>query len=136
MTMTGGCLCGELRFEVTGDVRMRGLCLCHTCQKLSGGAGNLFIGVEDSSFRYLQGEPQRFASPLKAQAPTRDFCGSCGVHIAARSPKAPGGVIVKVGALDDPSVFKGPDMVFWVCEKRDFHSLPEGAAAFASLPGR
>lgn len=136
MAVTGGCYCGALRFELAGEMPMRGLCLCRTCQRISGGAGNLFIGVEASAFRYTRGEPRRFKRVDAVDAPTREFCGECGVHIAARSPKAPGGLIVKVGALDDPSLFEGPRMVCWTQEKQTFHLLPAGVAAFATIPGR
>ena len=136
MDITGGCYCGALRFAISGDIPMRGLCLCQTCQKISGGAGNLFVGVEASAFRYTQGEPHRFTREGSGHTPTREFCGKCGVHIAARSPKAPGGVIVKVGALDDPSVFEGPRMVFWTQEKQAFHTVPIGVAVFTTIPGR
>jgi len=115
---------------------MRALCLRRTCQKVSGGAGNLFIGIEANTFRYTQGEPRRFTREDVSDTPTREFCDKCGIHIAARSPKAPGGVIVKVGTLDDPSVFGGPSMVFWTQEKQNFHVVPAGVASFATLPGR
>jgi hypothetical protein len=136
MALTGGCYCGALRFEAEGKLRMKGLCLCRTCQKVSGGAGNLFVGLEAHGFRYTQGEPQRFKRPDVEDAPTREFCGACGVHIAARSPKAPGGIIVKVGTLDDPSVFEGPDFVIWTEDKHSFHNTPEGVRAFPRFPGR
>ena len=136
MVLTGGCFCGALRFEIAGEIPMRALCFCRTCQKVSGGAGNLFIGIEERAFRYTQGEPRRFTHHAASSGPTREFCAECGVHIAARSPKAPGGVVVKVGTLDDPSVFGGPSMVFWAQEKQDFHLLPESAVAYETLPGR
>ena len=113
---------------------MRGLCLCRTCQRISGGAGNLFIGLEADGFRYTEGEPQRFARA--AGAPTREFCARCGTHVAARSPRAPGGVIVKVGALDDPADFEGPSLVVWTEEAQAFHTLPAGVPAYPRLPGR
>lgn len=134
MTMTGGCLCGAVRFEAEGEIRMRGLCYCRTCQKVSGGAGNLFIGLMAKGFRYTGAAPARFArSP---DAPTREFCALCGVQIAARSPRAPEGIIVKVGALDDPAVFEGPAAVLWTDEKEGFHPVPEGVPAFPRVPGR
>jgi hypothetical protein len=136
MTLTGGCYCGALRFEADGPIRMRGLCLCRTCQRISGGAGNYFIGLEADGFRYTQGEPSRFTRPDADGAPTREFCGACGTHIAARSPRAPGGIIVKVGALDDPAAFEGPSLVVWTEEKQTFHLLPDGVPAFARFPTR
>ena len=134
MALTGGCYCGAVRFEADGPIRMRGLCLCSTCQRLSGGAGNLFIGLDAAGFRYTTGEPRRFA--LAENTPTREFCGDCGTQLAGRSPRAPGGVIVKVGALDDPSAFEGPAVVVWTEEKQAFHLLPAGVPAFPRFPTR
>src|SRR4051812_20420870 len=111
MSLTGGCYCGAVRFAIDGAVRMRGFCLCRSCQKISGGAGNLFLGIEADAFRYIKGEPSRFA--LSPDAPCREFCATCGTHLAARSPKAPSGLVVKVGALDDPSRFEGPEIAVW-----------------------
>ncbi|ARV57985.1 hypothetical protein BZZ01_04430 [Nostocales cyanobacterium HT-58-2] len=135
MVLTGGCYCGALRFEISGEIPMHALCLCETCQKISGGAGNLFIGIEAGNFHYTQGEPRRFKREGAEHAPTREFCGECGVHIAARSLKAPGGLVVKVGTLDDPSIFEGPKMVFWTQEKKPFHVIPDGVAVYTTLPG-
>jgi hypothetical protein len=136
MALTGGCYCGAVRYEADGPIRLRGLCLCRTCQRLSGGAGNLFIGLEADGFRYTQGKPRRFTRPGDDGAPTREFCGECGTQLAGRSPRAPGGVIVKVGTLDDPSAFEGPGVVVWTEDKQAFHALPEGVPAFARLPNR
>jgi hypothetical protein len=61
----------------------------------------------------------------------RRACAACGVHLAARSPKAPGGVIIKAGTLDDPARFGGHSMAVWTEEKQDFHVLPQGVTAFA-----
>lgn len=134
MHMRGGCLCGAVRYAINGDALMRGLCLCGTCQTISGGAGNLFIGIAADAFAYTRGAPSTFS--LGDGAPTREFCAGCGVHIAARSPKAPGGLIVKVGTLDDPSRFTGPAMVCWASERQAYHLLPDGVPLYATLPGR
>ena len=134
MIVTGGCYCGALRFEIEGPFPLRGLCFCHTCQKISGGAGNLFLGIEARQFRYTKGEPQRFAKT--PETPAREFCGACGTHLAARSPKLPDGLIVKVGTLDDPARFEGPQMAFWTEEMQVFHHIPEGVKSFVRLPGR
>jgi hypothetical protein len=136
MVLTGGCFCGALRYEITGEIPWRALCLCRTCQKISGGAGNLFVGIEAKAFRYTRGEPRRFTRKGAGIAPTREFCAECGVHIASRVAQVPEGVVVKIGTLDDPSVFQGPNMVFWAKEKQEFHLVPDGAMVFETLPNR
>ena len=132
MGLSGGCHCGQLRYQIDGEIAMRGLCLCTTCQKISGGAGNLFIGINAAAFSYTAGAPSVFAS--SDLSPRREFCGTCGVHIAARSPKAPTGLIVKVGTLDQPSHFRGAGVVSWASEKQPYHLVPEGVPVFDSIP--
>lgn len=132
MRFEGGCLCGAVRYVVEGPARMGGLCLCRTCQKVSGGMGNVFMGVDAAAFRFTKGEPLTWCSG--GNAPTRSFCGTCGVHLSARSPRAPGGVIVKVGTLDEPGQFSGPQLTVWTSEMQAFHQLPLGAPAFPEFP--
>jgi hypothetical protein len=47
----------------------------------------------------------------------------------------PGAVLIKVGTLDDPSVFGAPQMVIFSADKQSFHHVPEGVAAFERTPG-
>ena len=136
MKLAGGCYCGALRYEITGEIPWRALCFCKTCQKISGGAGNLMIGIEAKQFQYTQGQPRSFRREGDGFIPGREFCEECGVHIASRLLQIPDGVIVKVGTLDDPSVFEGPKMVFWTQEKQNFHIVPDGVEVYATLPNR
>jgi hypothetical protein len=43
-------------------------------------------------------------------------------------------VILKIGTLDDPAVYRGPKFALFTAEKQDFHHMPEGVAAFPGLP--
>jgi hypothetical protein len=132
--ITGGCYCGAVRYECVEGQPFRGLCYCRTCQKISGGAGNLFMAVDAQTFRFTQGEPRAFNKQDHAWAPTRHFCETCGVHLTARTARAPSAVLVKVGTLDDPAVFQGPRLVTWTSEMQAFHLLPPGVPAHAELP--
>lgn len=133
---TGGCLCGEVRYEFSGPQLLRGLCLCRTCQKISGGGGNFYMAVETQGFAFTRGKPSVFTDEEHAWRPTRHFCGRCGVHLTARSERAATAVLIKVGTLDDPSIFAGPQMVTWTSEMQKFHTLPAGVPAHAEIPGR
>ncbi len=44
--------------------------------------------------------------------------------------------ILKVGTLDDPSVFGTPQMAIFTVDKQPFHSIPEGLPTFERLPKR
>src|SRR6266478_301396 len=101
-----------------------GGCYCRTCQAISGGAGNFFMAVDAKSFQFTKGTPRSFNKNDRPGSPTRHFCGACGVHLTARSERAPTAVLIKVGTLDDPSVFEGPQLVTWTSEMQKFHLLP------------
>ena len=132
--LTGGCYCGEVRYECIETQPFRGLCLCRTCQTISGGAGNLFMAVDAQTFHFTQGTPRSFTANDHPWSPTRHFCGTCGVHLTARSARAPSAILVKVGTLDDPSVFEGPQRVTWTSEMQKFHVLPPDVPAYSELP--
>ena len=131
---TGGCYCGEIRYQYQGPQLLRGLCYCRTCQTISGGAGNLFMAVNAASFQFTHGTPRSFTNKDHPWAPTRHFCGTCGVHLTARSERAPTAVLIKVGTLDDPSVFEGPQLVTWTSEMQKFHFLPSDVPAHPEFP--
>ena len=135
MTLTGGCYCGNVRYETEGEPMMRGLCHCRECQYISGGAANVAMAMPDEGFRYTAGTAKTFArddldSPVK-----REFCADCGTHLTSRPAALPGMVIIKVGTLDDPAAFGTPDMAFFCSEKQAFHYLPENLPTFDRFPG-
>ena len=131
---TGGCYCGRVRYECAGPPLLRGLCLCRTCQKISGGAGNLFMAVGAQTFQFTSGTPRSFTNEEHPWRPTRHFCEVCGVHLTARSERAASAVLIKVGTLDDPGVFEGPQVVTWTSEMQKFNLLPPGVPAHPELP--
>ena len=45
-------------------------------------------------------------------------------------------VILKVGTLDDPSLFGTPQMAIFTCDKQPFRMIPDGMPAFERLPPR
>ena len=64
---------------------------------------------------------------------TRLFCAKCGTSIGVnKNPFRPNIVIIKVGTLDDPSIFK-PQAAQFIADAQDFHHIPENISTF---PGR
>lgn len=135
MDLEGRCYCGKVRYKATGDALFTGQCHCRECQYVSGGHPNVVIGMSEPGFSYVAGAPKQFRRSDLANAVTREFCGDCGTHLLSRTPGMPGAVLIKVGTLDDPSVFSGPQMVIYTIDKQSFHHVPEGVPAFERIPG-
>jgi hypothetical protein len=86
-------------------------------------------------FSYTQGTPKQFTRSDLEHAVTREFCAECGTHVVTRPPGLPA-VVVKVGTLDDPSLFGGPQIAIYTVDKQPYHHVPEGMPAFERLPAR
>jgi hypothetical protein len=86
-------------------------------------------------FRYVSGAPKTFTRSDLDQPVTREFCENCGTHLATRRPDLPL-VILKVGTLDDPSLYGAPQMAIHTLDKQPFHMIPEGVPTFERVPPR
>jgi hypothetical protein len=116
-----------------GEPQLKAQCHCRACQHLSGGAPNLFMLMPTAGFTWTRGAPKRFARSDLANPVTREFCSDCGTHLANRRPGLDA-VILKVGTLDDPSLFGAPGMAIFTAEKQAFHHIPDDLPAFEGLP--
>ena len=133
MKLEGGCYCKEVRYESTGDVGLKAQCFCRECQYITGGDSVLIMGVPEDGFKVTKGGLKSFKRPDLENPVNREFCANCGTHVTTRA--MPGMVLIKVGTLDDPSVFEGPQMVLFACDKQAYHNLPEGVTTFDKMPG-
>jgi hypothetical protein len=134
MKVEGGCYCGEVRYEASGDPSLQGQCHCRECQYIAGGMPSVLLGMPEAGFRVTKGSAKSFTRSDIENPVTREFCPNCGTHLWTRTPMMPGVVMLKVGGLDDPSVFR-PQMVIFTCDAQPFHQLPEGVPSFERLPG-
>ncbi|MHB8473880.1 MAG: GFA family protein [Gammaproteobacteria bacterium] len=75
--ITGGCLCGAIKYEISSPFQFARNCHCSMCRKATGAAFATWAYVEVSNFRWVQGEEQlgRYQSSPEI---TRTFCKVCG----------------------------------------------------------
>ncbi len=133
MSFEGGCYCGAVRYETTGDPIFQGFCHCRECQYISGGGANVLMAVPEATFKYTKGTPKAFQRGDLDAPVTREFCADCGTHLLSKAPGVPGAAILKVGTLDDSSSFQ-PQMAIYNCDKKPYHLIPEGVASFDRTP--
>jgi hypothetical protein len=103
--LTGSCLCGGVRFELTDVPLSAGYCHCTRCQKRTGSGSSAQARVDGSTFRLLQGEDlvKCWRHPHGGFA--KCFCGECGAHLFSRNPDDPTQMSVRMSAFDgDPGV--------------------------------
>ncbi len=116
----GGCLCGEIRFEVSGPSIWGTLCYCHSCCRSAGAPAVAWSCFPQSRFRITRGNPSRYES---TPGVFRAFCGDCGTSISyERRPTGEGQdlnarpeeVYVTTLSFDDPTLYPPEEHVRYV----------------------
>jgi hypothetical protein len=102
----GGCLCGAVRYRVSGDPISVAICHCVNCRLNSGSAFSVNAIFPAGTLSY-QGTPAVYDDVGDTgNVVRRLFCGTCGTPIESRSVySVPGYVVVKAGTFDDPARF-------------------------------
>lgn len=98
--LTGGCLCGAVRFEVSAPLHSAGYCHCTRCQRRTGTAASVQARVEPGSLRVLSGE-ELITAYEPPDGFAKLFCSACGSALFSRNPQDPDVVSVRLGAFDD-----------------------------------
>ncbi|MEN3976154.1 GFA family protein [Emcibacter sp. SYSU 3D8] len=97
----GRCLCGTVRYRVSGTLGPVRYCHCRMCQRASGSAFSANASVPVERFALLAGADsirEYEASP----GAFRCFCGRCGSPVFARLAFDPAHIRIRLGGLDRP----------------------------------
>lgn len=97
--LTGGCLCGAVRYECAPPVPAATLCHCTSCRRGSGAHAVAWMTVKRSQLRLLAAEPAEFASSAQVR---RGFCPRCGTSLTYSHGSSSDTVDVTVASLDEP----------------------------------
>ena len=103
MTVTGSCLCGGVRFELTEAPTDAGYCHCTRCQRRTGGGSSAQARIDGRTFRLVAGEELvHFWKPPDGFA--KCFCRECGAHLFSRNDDGTQ-MSIRLAAFDaDPGV--------------------------------
>jgi hypothetical protein len=124
----GSCLCGRVRYEVTGDIGDFGYCHCTSCRKASGTAHAANAPVQRSQFLLTSGveELREFeSSPGKV----RVFCGRCGSPLYAYLRSNLDVIRIRLGSLDT-AFTETPRAHTWVSDKASWEPIEDDLPQF------
>lgn len=132
-TVKGSCLCGEVKYQYSGDVKVFQYCHCSRCRKFTGSAHASNIIIDKDDFSWLVGEEyvSRY-EVVETKHFATCFCKKCGSSLPwkAKSGKA---VVIPAGTLDDDPDVKPKHNIFY-SDKALWYTDADQLKKFKQLP--
>ena len=127
MKITGGCLCGAVRFETPDPPVITRVCWCRLCQYLGAGSGTVNVCFKTETFA-VKGATSDYSNIADSGSLMhRAFCPRCGTPMFSSAEARPHLIFVRAGTLDDPELAQ-PTMTIWASQ------APSWAAIASALP--
>lgn len=123
----GSCLCGKVRFEISGKPSSLSYCHCSRCRKAAGVFSAVLIGKADD-LRITEGQDQiKIFSPGSGGTIKRCFCKECGTSLG---DMAAGDIyVIAASALDDdPGIL--PTLHIYTASKPDWYQIADDLKKF------
>ncbi len=131
--LTGGCFCGQVRYEADAEPFYETICHCTDCRRIVGAASVAWFTVPRASLHWVRGEPANVRSSAKA---VRRFCGTCGTSLSFESDETPDEIDVTTASLDDPEAVPPRDHT-QAATRLSWVRLADGLPAYPDhRPGR
>ena len=131
MTIHGACLCGQVRYEITGLLSHVTHCHCSMCRRQHGAAFATYAQFEPGDFRWVSGEDRvRIYAPPVGSGWV--FCGDCGSTLGGSDD----GKIVSITLATvegDPGVV--PEAHIFAGSKAGWHEITDDLPRFDEWPG-
>lgn len=131
-TLSGGCLCGAIRYRAEATQSLHYMCHCTDCQKYGGGSNHAAIVVASTELEII-GDPRVYTKPADSRRTiARYFCGDCGGHLFTSPWPEATRFSLKYGTLDDPTLYNPKHEIWrqsiaaWVDPATDRETFDQG----------
>jgi hypothetical protein len=131
--ITGGCLCGKVRWKATAAPMFQGVCHCTDCQRQGGTAFSVLLAFPDNELTITGPMADYRSKGSSGNDVVRRFCPSCGSPIVSMPTTNPGMSFIKAGTLDDTGILD-PKVHIWCDSRQPWVKLPEDAITFPKSP--
>jgi hypothetical protein len=127
----GGCLCGAVRYRVTGEPVVASACHCRYCQARSGSAFALPTYFNERDVQILRGTLTTYEhrSDESGRWLRTQFCPTCGTGIAITIEVRTGVIGIAGGTFDDPNWYR-IDRHIWLDSARPWMQIPPGVSKY------
>ncbi len=131
----GSCLCGEVTYQLTGNIGIFQYCHCSQCRKFTGSAhaSNLFVSPDQ--FSWCKGNSfVGYYAPKETKYFATSFCKQCGSSLPWL---AKGGrvVVVPAGTLDEHPGIE-PSQNIFCASKAEWYTPPSELPQYDQLPNK
>lgn len=127
----GGCLCGAVRYQVSGAVRDPCFCHCASCRRAAGAPLVPWGTFAREALRITHGSLSEFRS---SPGVWRGFCPGCGTSLTYRREGRQDEIDVTLASLDDPTAIQ-PLMHVWVADRLPWMTIGDGLPQFPAGGG-
>src|SRR5262249_52097819 len=126
--VTGGCLCGKVRYEAQVFLKTGYYCHCRTCQKSSGQPADISVPIKAGTLVFTKSKPKYYVSSEHGK---RGFCEDCGSRLLwqALDPQNDWMTNVTVGSLDNSDEVE-PSIHIFVDTKLPWYKVNEQLPKF------
>lgn len=114
MKITGGCHCGNIKYEAEAEPANAMICHCTDCQLLSGSAFRTLIVTDEDAFNFTSGKPKTYVKVADSgNKREQTFCPDCGSPIYSASVGAsPREYAIRLGTVDQREALE-PQKQIW-----------------------
>lgn len=132
--LTGGCLCGAIRYRCRGEPQSIGLCQCERCQRQSGSSFLIAVVYPREAVFFEHGDLKTYvACDVEGAVLNRHFCASCGSAVMITLDRYPDIRSMMGGTVDDKSRLR-PTFSLWCSSAQPWLSLPASIEQFPDYP--
>ncbi|CCV04076.1 conserved hypothetical protein [Mesorhizobium metallidurans STM 2683] len=131
---TGGCACGAIRYETSGEPIFENHCQCLDCQKRSGTGHGSYVTFAQRAAATITGEAKTWR--IKGDSGNEKinaFCPTCGTPVYLTFAAMPDLIAVHATSLDDPGQFQ-PQALTYSIRGHAWDTMDPMLQAFERMP--
>ena len=127
-TCSGGCFCGQVRFELAGEPIFACHCHCESCRRAAGAAFVTWVSFPRDGLIMKSGTISEYRSSPGVQ---RGHCSICGTTLTYSSAKRPDEIDIAFSTLDDTTGIE-PEAHIWVQDMVPWLVVNDGLPRFGT----